>query len=92
MDETVGDVGLIVKSESMSNDDPDYVSINFEDDSTYYYGLRYEEFISPIVKTIQKQQEDIKSLQEKNRKKDEEITMLKERLDKLGSIILKNTK
>ena len=42
MDETVGDVGLIVKSESMSNDDPDYVSINFEDDSTYYYGLRYE--------------------------------------------------
>lgn len=89
MDKTVGDVGLIVKSESMCNDDPDYVPIDFEDDSTYYYGLRYEEFIAPMVKTIQQQQQDIKSLQEENNKKDEEIAKLKERLDKLESIVLK---
>ena len=53
MDKTIGDVGLIVKSEKLISDDPNYVPIDFENEDTYYYGLRYEEFIAPMVKTIQ---------------------------------------
>ena len=65
MDKTIGDVGLIVKSEKLISDDPNYVPIDFENEDTYYYGLRYEEFIAPMVKTIQYQQKEIERLEER---------------------------
>ena len=65
MDKTIGDVGLIVKSEKLTSDDPNYVPIDFENEDTYYYGLRYEEFIAPMVKTIQYQQKEIDGLEKR---------------------------
>ena len=75
MDKTIGDVGLIVKSEKLTSDDPSYVPIDFENEDTYYYGLRYEEFIAPMVKTIQYQQKEIERLEER-------ITVLEEQIQK----------
>ena len=46
----------------------------------YVYGLRYEEFIGPIIKTEQLQQEDINSLKEEVALLKEEIALLKQRL------------
>lgn len=46
----------------------------------YVYGLRYEEFIAPIIKTEQLQQEDINSLKEEISLLKEEIALLKQRL------------
>ncbi len=56
---TIGDTGLVVKQ--TFNED---VPINFDDDNTYTYALRYEEFIAPIVATIQSQHIDINELKE----------------------------
>ena len=33
-------------------------------DGEYIYGLRYEEFIAPLIKTVQIQQEEIEDLKE----------------------------
>lgn len=46
----------------------------------YTYALRYEEFIGPIIKTEQLQQEDINSLKEEVTLLKEEIALLKQRL------------
>ena len=75
MDKTIGDVGLIVKSEKLTSDDPNYVPIDFENEDTYYYGLRYEEFIAPMVKTIQYQQKEIEGLEKR-------ISILEEQIQK----------
>ena len=56
---TIGDTGLVVK-QTFNEDIP----IDFDDDSTYTYALRYEEFIAPIVATIQYQQKEIECLKE----------------------------
>ncbi len=63
MQSTIGDVGLLVKSEILSSDDPNYVPIDFDDDNTFRYNLRYEEFIAPMVKTIQMQNKKIQCLE-----------------------------
>ena len=34
-----------------------------QDGSSYRYGLRYNEFIAPLIKAIQEQQEQIEALQ-----------------------------
>ena len=75
MDKTIGDVGLIVKSEKLTSDDQNYVPIDFENEDTYYYGLRYEEFIAPMVKTIQYQQKEIEGLEKR-------ISILEEQIQK----------
>lgn len=46
----------------------------------YTYALRYEEFIAPVIKTEQLQQEDINSLKEEVNLLKEEIALLKQRL------------
>lgn len=56
---TIGDTGLVVKQTFNEN-----IPIDFNDDSTYTYALRYEEFIAPIVATIQYQQKEIECLKE----------------------------
>lgn len=45
----------------------------------YIYGLRYEEFIAPLIKTVQLQQEDINYLKEEVALLKEEIALLKQR-------------
>lgn len=73
MKDTIGDAGLLVKSEIKPSDDPDYVPIDFNDDNTFKYGLRYEEFIAPMVKTIQMMDNEIKDLKR-------EIELLQEKI------------
>lgn len=75
MNDTIGDAGLLVKSEIKPSDDPNYVPIDFNNDSTFKYGLRYEEFIAPMVKTIQMMNNEIKDLKE-------ELELLKEKIAK----------
>ena len=58
----------------------------YQTEHAHLYGE--EQFITPIVKTIQHQQKDIKSLQEKNKEKDEKINDLEQRLSKLESLLL----
>lgn len=62
MDKTIGDVGLLVKREAKPEEADDYVPIDFSDEETFQYGLRYEEFIAPMVKTIQHLNKEIKEL------------------------------
>ena len=52
-----------------------YLKETKENEDTYYYGLRYEEFIAPMVKTIQYQQKEIERLEER-------ISVLEEQLQK----------
>lgn len=68
MQNTIGDVGLLVKQEMYLADDDRHVPIDFRDDTTFYYGLRYEEFISPMIKTIQKLNDEIQQLKEQIRR------------------------
>lgn len=63
MQSTIGDAGLLIKSEIGTTDDEDYVPVNFDDENTYQYGLRYEEFIAPIITTIQNLNDRIKKLE-----------------------------
>jgi hypothetical protein len=73
--------------------------------STSHYGLRYAEFVVPMVKAIQEQQEQINALQLPETNKEQEvlivnqqieidslkeiITTQNERLERLEAIILK---
>lgn len=68
MQDTIGDNGLLVKREQYVQDDERYVPIDFQNNATFYYGLRYEEFISPMIKTIQKLNEEIQQLKEQIRR------------------------
>lgn len=65
MNDTIGDVGLLVKSESISSDDQDYVPVDFSNKKTFQYGLRYDEFIAPIIKTIQYLNDRVSNLENK---------------------------
>lgn len=64
MNDTIGDVGLLVKSELKPSDDSEYTPIDFNDEETFRYGLRYEEFIAPMVKTIQYLNDKINHLED----------------------------
>ena len=59
MQNTTGDAGVVIKY-NFEYDKED--KIDFNDDSTFYYGLRYEEIIAPLVQTVQEQQEQINDL------------------------------
>ena len=69
----------MVKSEIKPTEDPDYVPIDFDDEETFRYGLRYEEFIAPMVKTIQMLNSEINDLKQ-------EIKSLKEKIEKEENI------
>lgn len=56
------------------------------------YRINYENLHAYHIAFSQEMYKEIQILKEENNKKDEEISKLKERLDKLESIILKNTK
>lgn len=56
------------------------------------YRINYENLHAFHISFSQKMYKEIQILKEENNKKDEEIALLKERLDKLESIILQNTK
>lgn len=64
MQKTIGDTGLLVKQKQSLPNAERHVPIDFQDESTYYYGLRYEEFISPMIKTIQQLNKEIQELKE----------------------------
>ena len=64
-----------------SNGNPIYDKKQVPIPGEYTYGLRYEEFIAPIIKTEQLQQEDINSLKEEIVLLKEEIALLKHRID-----------
>jgi hypothetical protein len=58
------------------------------------YGLRYAEFVVPLVKAVQEQQEmieekdeEIEAIQEENELKNQEMAALKERLDKMEELL-----
>ena len=68
MQTTVGDIGLITKSQIGTTDDEDYVPVDFNNEDTYQYGLRYEEFIAPMVATIQSLNERIEKLENEIKK------------------------
>ena len=65
MNKTIGDAGIITKSPISIETDDNFKFVDLDDDSTFTYGLRYEEFISPIVLLLQKQHKQIIEL--KNR-------------------------
>ena len=56
------------------------------------YRINYENLHAFHISFSQRMYKEIQTLKEENNKKDEEISKLKERLDKLESIILQNTK
>lgn len=56
------------------------------------YRINYENLHAFHISFSQEMYKEIQILKEENNKKDEEIALLKERLDKLESIILQNTK
>ena len=70
---TALDFGGFCKDQKVeqSKENPD-VSVPVE--GVYIYGLRYEEFIAPIIKTIQMQEEDVNY-------QDDELSEIKSRLD-----------
>ena len=59
LSKTTGDAGIVVKYSTK-----DDVTVDLNDDSTYTVGLRYEEFIAPMVAVIQKQNKQIQALTE----------------------------
>ena len=62
MDETVGDVGLFVDPKIK----PDWDTSNSEDDDKpHFLALRYDEFIAPMVQTIQYLEKRISALEGK---------------------------
>lgn len=63
-----------------SNGNPIYDKKQVPIPGEFTYGLRYEEFIAPIIKTEQLQQEDINSLKEEISLLKEEMALLKQRL------------
>ncbi len=65
MKKTIGDSGILIKGEIKPKDDDDYTPVDFTDENTFRYGLRYEEFIAPMIKTIQYLQKEIESLNNK---------------------------
>lgn len=65
MDKTIGDSGILIKGEIKPKDDDDYTPVDLTDENTFRYGLRYEEFIAPMIKTIQYLQKEIESLNNK---------------------------
>ncbi len=46
-----------------------------------YYGLRYAEFVVPLVKAVQEQQKEINTLKQNSKKKEKEIDLLKRELE-----------
>ena len=65
MDKTIGDSGILIKGEIKPKEDDDYTPVDFADENTFRYGLRYDEFIAPMIKTIQYLQKEIESLSNK---------------------------
>lgn len=62
MFDTIGDAGILVKSDRLDNGEGSYTPVNLSDENTYNYGLRYEELIAPMIKTIQKLNTEIQEL------------------------------
>ncbi len=62
---TTGDAGVLVKyaNNPHLSDDKNNV-IDFSDDTTFTYGLRYDEFIAPMVATIQDLYKQVDALKE----------------------------
>ena len=65
MDNTIGDSGILIKGEIKPKEDDNYTPVDFADENTFRYGLRYDEFIAPMIKTIQYLQKEIESLSNK---------------------------
>lgn len=63
MNKTIGDAGIITKSPISIETDENFKFVDLNDDSTFTYGLRYEEFIAPIVLLLQKQHKKITELE-----------------------------
>lgn len=61
-----------------------------QDNGEYSYQIRQENIIPLISKAIQEQQEQIEELKEENKKKDEIISKLIERVEKLERKEIKN--
>lgn len=83
---TTGDSGVFVKNPI--NDETD---VDLNDESTYLCGLRYAEFIAPMVETIQYQEGTIKSQQETIDNLTSTVDSLTLRLQSLENIITQLT-
>lgn len=62
---STGDAGVLVKYSPANKVSGEHEeTVDFSDDSTYTYGLRYDEFIAPMVATIQDLYKQIDALKE----------------------------
>jgi hypothetical protein len=83
--------------DSHKNDLGQNTPIVDRDEKSDRYGLRYSEFISPLIKAVQELYDGIKSvlarvinLENKDMAKDKEIAKLNERLNKIEKMLMKN--
>ncbi len=56
----------------------DFSGVDAPKNSQDYYGLRYAEFVVPLVKGMQEQQQEIELLREQNARLEEQIRVLRE--------------
>ena len=57
---TIGDTGLTVKYNCEEG-----LNVDLNNPDTYILGLRYEEFIAPLIQVVQNQQKQISELKKK---------------------------
>ncbi len=67
----------------------EFSGVDIPENEKDLYSLRYTEFVVPLVKAVQEQQEQYKSQTEKINRLEQENTLLKRRLEKLERIINK---
>lgn len=78
---TTGDSGVFVKQPLH-----DEMEVDLEDESTYLCGLRYAEFIAPMVATIQEQDKTIKEQETKIEEQQSMIENLSSRIERLEQL------
>lgn len=66
----------------------DFSGVDKPEDANGLYGLRYAEFVVPLVKAVQKQQSIIQTLQEINQQLKDKTASLKKEFEELKKLIL----
>ena len=67
----------------------EFSGIDKPDNNDDYYGLRYAQFVVPLVKAVQEQQQAIATLEQKLENTEKENSALKSRMDKLEEMMEK---
>lgn len=67
----------------------DFNGVDIPSNDSALYGIRYSEFVMPLVKAVQEQQQMIEVLQQENKTYKEQLKSIEDRLKKLEAIIHK---